>query len=272
VGIFKKGKKPFQNGGSKMIRSVKDLHGYAIQATDGEIGEVYEFYFDDETWTVRYLVVETGTWLSGRRVMIAPAVLGEPDTEEERLPVSLTREQIKNSPQIDIEQPISIQKERELNEYYGWPSYWAGTNPWDYNPALQGSFEVTQLVMEEEQEKTPEPTEPLLNHHLRSSRQVIGYHIQASDGPLGHVQDFLVDDETWAIRYVVVDTRNWWPGKVVLVAPQWIRQVDWEREKVHVDLNRDSIKSGPEFDNLTTINRDYENKLYDHYKRRKYWS
>jgi hypothetical protein len=254
-----------------MLQSIKDLHGYTIQATDGDIGEVYEFFFDDETWTVRYLVVETGTWLSGRRVMISPAVLGEPDLEEERLPVALTREQIQDSPQIDTELPISRQKEREINEYYGWPSYWAGTSPYTYNPTLQGAYAVTQLV-EVEPELESKDFEPLHNIHLRGSRQVIGYHIQAIDGAIGHVQDFIVDDETWAIRYMVVDTRNWWPGKQVLVAPQWIRQVGWEEEKVHVDLTRESIKTGPEFDHLATINRDYENKLYDHYKRRKYWS
>jgi sporulation protein YlmC with PRC-barrel domain len=256
-----------------MLRSVKDLHGYTIQATDGDMGEVYEFYFDDETWTVRYLVVETGTWLSGRRVLISPAVLGQPDMEDERLPVALTREQVRSSPQIDIEQPISRQKEKELNEYYGWPAYWAGINPFGYDPALQEAVMASQTAVEEEPEKEKDAdAEPLHNIHLRSSRQVIGYHIQASDGSLGHVQDFIVDDETWDIRYMVVDTRNWWPGKQVLVAPQWIQQVSLEDEKVHVDLTRESIRGGPEFDNLTTVNRDYESKLYDHYKRRKYWS
>jgi len=254
-----------------MLRSIKYLHGYTIQATDGDMGEVYEFYFDDEAWTVRYVVVETGTWLSGRRVLISPAVLGQPNTDAEKLPVSLTRDQIKSSPEIDTDKPISRQKERELNAYYGWPAYWAGEGPVGYNQGVAESY-TSGPVLAEEEPATREGQEPQDNIHLRSTREVIGYYIQASDGEIGHVQDFVVDDQTWEIRYMVIDTRNWWPGKEVLVAPQWIEKVSWEEEKVYVDLTRESVKNSPEFDNLSAVNRDYENKLYEHYRRRKYWS
>lgn len=254
-----------------MLRSAKDLHGFAIKATDGEIGEVYEFYFDDDAWTIRYVVVETGTWLSGRRVLISPAVLGQPDVDGETLPVSLTREQVRNSPEIDTDQPISRENERRLTEYYGWPAYWAGQGPYGYNPTVAGTY-VGAPVMTESPAREPSGVESAANIHLRSTREVIGYYIQASDGEIGHVQDFIVDDETWEIRYMVVDTRNWWPGKQVLVAPQWIDRVDWEEEKVHVDLTRDSIENSPEYENLSSVNRDYENRLYDHYRRRKYWA
>ncbi len=255
-----------------MLRSIKDLHGYTIQATDGEMGEVYEFYFDDELWAVRYVVVETGNWLSGRRVLISPAVLGQPNAEEERLPVSLTRDQVRNSPEVDTDKPISRQKEQELNAYYGWPAYWtAGEGPAGHSQAIIGAYAQGPVLTEEEPEARAEPSSQDKTR-LRSTRDVIGYYIQASDGDIGHVQDFVVDDEIWEIRYMVVDTRNWWPGKEVLVAPQWIEKVGWEEGKVHVDLTRESIRNSPEFDNLSAVNRDYENRLYEHYRRRKYWS
>jgi sporulation protein YlmC with PRC-barrel domain len=234
-----------------MLQSVKDLRGIAIQATDGEIGKVYDFYFDNETWTVRYLVVETGSWFSGKRVLISPVVLGRPDLEEELFPISLTREQIENSPDTDTEGPISRQHEMELHAYYGWPMYWGG------GPYV-GAEKMEAVAVEQE---------PC----IRSVREVMGYHIKAIDGEIGHVHDFLVDDENWEIRYMVVDTRNWWPGKEVLVSPQWIETVNWDEAKVHVDLTKESIRSSPEYENLSAISREYEEKLFEYYKRRKYW-
>lgn len=169
--------------------------------------------------------------------------------------------------QILIRQTGGKSKEKEPNDYYGWPTYWTGTIA--AGPVPLGGM-VGVPVLTEEEPRPDMEAEP--QTHLRSTREVIGYRIQAADGEIGHVQDFLIDDDTWAIRYMVVDTRNRWPGKEVLVAPQWIDRVRWEDEKVYVDLNRERIRSSPEFDAVISVNRDYENRLYEHYKRRKYWS
>jgi len=241
----------------------------SIRATDGEIGEVYDFFFDDETWTIRYLVVDTGKWFSGRRVLISPVVLGKPDRENEVFPVSLTRQQVQKSPDIDVDRPISRLSEQQLYTYYGWPSYWSGIGPFAAENRIPFEGGVGQVTEEETGKALIEQEHGDI--HIRSTREVIGYHIQASDGEIGHVQDFIIDDENLEMRFMVVDTRNWWPGKEVLVAPQWVESVNWEDEKVHVDLTCESIRSSPEYENLPSINRDYEEKLYNYYKRRRYW-
>jgi sporulation protein YlmC with PRC-barrel domain len=239
------------------------MRGYAIHASDGNIGEIYDVYFDDESWSVRYVVVETGNWLFNRRVLLSSSVFGRPDQESQAFPVSLSRRQVQESPDVDLNLPISRRKERELHIHYGWPAYWAGGPVMPIGSPMIGDLE-------------PETGESVavaqeVETNLRSMREIVGYHIQASDGEIGHIQDFIVDDETWDIRYAVVDTRNWWIGKEVLIAPQWIQKVDWDMQKVFVDLTRESIRNSPEYENLNTISRDYEEKLYEYYKRRSYW-
>ena len=242
-----------------MQRSVKSLHNYAIEATDGNLGAVYAFYFDDLLWTIRYLVVDTGAWLPGRRVLLSPTVIGEPQWELRQLPVNLTQEQVKNSPDMDTDQPVSRQYQITLHSYYAWPAYWT------MMPAGVGALAIPPELMEEYTSETGDP-------HLRSTQEVLDYYIHASDGDLGHVDDFIVNDEDWTIRYMVVDTRNWLPGKKVLVATEWITEVNWGESKVYVNLSQEAIKNSPEFDPSEPINRVYEEQLYDYYGRPKYWS
>jgi hypothetical protein len=241
-----------------MLRSVKDLRGYIIGAIDGEIGQVHELYFDDQSWIVRYLVVDTGTWLPGRRVLLSPMALGQPDWETHVLPVGLTKEQVENSPPIAVDKPVSRQMESDLHAYYGWRPYWSG-------PAPVAAQAVA--AAEAKRRATGEWADP----HLRSTREVIGYHIEASDGEIGHVEDLIVDDEAWILRYLVIDTRNWLPGKKVLVAPAWTKAVDWAQRRVHVDLSRETIENGPTYDPAAPVNREYELQLYDYYGRPYYW-
>jgi hypothetical protein len=235
---------------------VKDLRGYTIRAADGDIGKVHEFYFDDRGWIIRYLVVDTGTWLPGRRVLLSPSAMGQPDWETHVLPVGLTKGQVEHSPPIDADKPVSRQMERELHAYYGWRPYW-------------GSATVMAIQTEEEanQEAEQEQNDP----HLRSTREVIGYHIRARDGEIGHVEDLIANDEGWGIRYLVVDTHNWLPGRKVLVDPFWAEQVSWAERRVHVDMTREMVKNSPEFDPSAPVNREYEVRLYDFYGRPKYW-
>ncbi len=244
-----------------MKSSLNDLIGYTIRATDGDIGRVAEFYFDDEGWTIRYVVVDTGGWLSGRKVLISPVAFDAPDWESGTLPVNLTKEQVRNSPSIDTDKPVSRQHETELHGYYGWPVYWGGG-------AAFGAFEASPLmVMETVKEDEVSPEEPGSDTHLRSTSQVTGNHIEATDGDIGRVEDFMVDDETWAIRYLLVDTRNWLPDRKVLVSPRWIKRVSWAESKVFVDLTRDAIGNSPEFDPDKPVTLDYESKLHDYYGR-----
>lgn len=244
-----------------MKRSLNNLVGYAISANDGEIGTVSEFYFDDRSWTIRYVVADTGGWLSGRKVLISPVALGSPDWESRTFPVNLTKEQVRNSPSIDTDKPISRRNEAELHGYYGWPSYWMG------GTSYGGIQPMPLLMIDAEKEDEAPPEESESDTHLRSTSQVTGNRIEATDGEIGHLESFMVDDETWAIRYLVVDTGNWLPGKRVLVSLRWIQRVSWPKAEVLVDLTRDAIKSSPEFDPREPITPVYEGKLHDYYGR-----
>ena len=245
-----------------MLRSAKEVIGYRLLATDDDIGQVKDFLFDDQLWTVRYLVADTGGWLSEWLVLIAPVSLGQPHWQSRLFLVDRTKEQIENSPGIATDRPFSRQQEADLTQYYGWPVYW----PMGFGLAPMPPGEARRI--EEAEARRRESEDP----HLRSVEEVTGYHIQASDGEIGHVEDFVLDDENWVIRYMVVDTRNWLPGKKVLVAPGWVKSVDWSESKVAVDLLREEIKDGPEYDPSAPVNRDYEVRLYDYYGRLKYWS
>ncbi len=239
---------------------IGSMIGFVIRATDGDLGKVDEFYFDDQTWTVRYIVVETGNWLSGRKVLISPVAFGKPEIEHGTFSVNLTRAQVRSSPDVDTQQPIHRQHEAALHEYYQWP--WRG--------GYGGTFGTTPLPLSADEaiaEQEDVPSGRADDPHLRSTRQVTGYHIHATDGEIGHVEDFIVDDESWMIRFLVVDTRNWLPGKKVLLSPQWIKSVQWADSSVHFDLPRNSVENSPEFDPSRPISRDYEAFLVEHYGR-----
>jgi hypothetical protein len=248
-----------------MQYSIKNLKGFAIGATDGDIGTLDDFYFDDEFWTIRYLVAETGNWLMNQKVLISPFALGEVDVSKERLYVTLTKKQVEESPSIDTDQPVSRQHEALFLDYYSYPYYWDG--PFLWGPMPYPRFSDADRKRDEEAREKREEANDL---HLRSADKVTGYHIEATNGDIGHVQDFIVDGETWEIRYMVVDTQNLWPGKKVLVAPQWVGRVSWSDSKVYVDLSREAIKNGPEY-HPEALNREYEEALYDYYKRPRYW-
>ena len=259
-----------------MLRSLKELQGYTISATDGDIGSVHDFYFDDQHWTVRYLVVDTGGWLSGRRVLISPMALGQTDWLDRRLPVSLTRQQVEDSPPIDLAKPVSRQYEVEYFNYYGWPYYWYGPaawGAWAYPNELAAAQTAQALETARQAGATATGTQEQerADPHLRSVKEVTGYRIQATDDEIGHVEDFIADDESWQIRYLVVDTSNWWFGKQVLLARDWIRDVSWLDQKLYVDLTRDQVKGSPAWDPTIPVNRVYEERLYDYYGRPAYW-
>ena len=254
-----------------MLRNTSDLMGYRLQAKDDETAGIEDFYFDDESWTIRYLVVTTGTWVEGASVLISPLSLGTLDSNAKTVEVNLTRNQIENSPPINTRQPVSRQHETAYFDYYGYPYYWTGPYIWGpmvYPSNLPAPSETETLASMIRAAKQKEQAE---DPHLRSTQAVTGYYIGANDGEIGHVEDFIIDDESWSIRYIVVDTRNWWPGKKVLVSPQWIEKVSWADSTVYVDLTRGAIKNAPEYDGSSPIDRDYEARLHEHYGRQGYW-
>jgi hypothetical protein len=251
-----------------MLTNAAHLKGRVIRATDGELGTADQFYFDDETWAIRYLIVETGGWLGGRRVLISPFSVTHTDWSGNRLNVALTKKQVEKSPDIDTHQPVSRQHEAAYLGYYGYPCYWGGPCLWGpafYPAGLEIPTSASAKAMADRVRR--ESTDS----HLRSSEAVTGYNIEAVDGEIGHVDGFVVDDEAWAIRYIEVATRNWWPGKKVLVSPAWIERVSWPESKVCVGLSREAIKNGPEYVESMPITREYENRLYFHYGRPPYW-
>jgi PRC-barrel domain len=245
-----------------MLIKAKALKGFKLKGRDGEIGKVEEFYFDDTHWAIRYLVADTGNWLTGREVLISPYALGDVDTEKKDIAINLTRKQIEGSPSLETDRPVSRQFEEDYYGYYGWPMYWSGPNMWGAYPYIERAREAR---------KTHNEGGKPWDAHLRSTRSVNAYEIEAADGELGHVGDFVIDDLTWAIRYLIIDTRNWWPGKKVLISPKWIERISWKESKVFVDLQREAIKKSPEYSEEMLLTRDYETRLHKHYDRTEYW-
>jgi len=235
-----------------MLRSLNTLLGYTIHEKDGDMGHVHDFFFDDTAWTIRYLVVETGGWLHRKRVLISTAALGHPDWARRRVPVNLTREQVRNSPDIDTDRPVYRQQEIAMSAYYGWPHYWT------LEPILVAPAIVRQ------QEDAPQPSG---NPHLRSLKEVTGYRVPGDDGDLGHIVDFIAEEQTWTIRYLVMETGAWLPGKKVLLPAESVTELSWPRKEVLSTARRDFIESCPPFDPSEPVNREYEVRLYDYYGR-----
>jgi hypothetical protein len=253
-----------------MLRKTKEIKGSKLAARDGEIGHVKDFYFDEQTWTVRYLVADTGDWLPNRKVLLSPfSVTGIELQAHKVVAIDLTKSQIEQSPSIEEHQPISRQYELEYLQYYGLPDYWPG-------PMLWGPVEAPWAYIPVDLQASTRPKQELKgkDSHLRSMKDVSGfsgYQIQALDQVFGHVENFIFDDQDWAVRYLVCDTRNWWPGKHFLLAPQWIAWVSWSESRVYVDFDREAISRAPEYNPSREITREYEEALFSHYNREPYW-
>jgi hypothetical protein len=263
-----------------MLRNLKAMQDYAIGATDGTIGHVTDFYFDDKAWVIRYLVVDAGSWSTSRKVLISPIAIGEPNRADKLLPVSTTKEQVKNSPDIDTDKPVSRQHEVQYLSYYGYPYYWGGGGLWGEglypNMLLPGyggfGSPSAERVEAEYASARAEASHRDDDPHLRSCNAVTGYHIHATDGDIGHVCGLLVDEKIWAIRYMIVNTSNWWLGHELLLAPQWIAEVSWSDSKVSVYLTRQQIKDAPAYDPSAIFDRPREIAIYKHYAHRGYWA
>jgi hypothetical protein len=261
-----------------MLIAGSAFKGYAIEGTDGPLGTVRTFLFDDTTWKIRWLVVDASTWLTDRQVLIHPSAIGRPDHARQHLPVNLTKAQIKASPTIEQDQPVTMQRQRSLYSYYGWDPYWG---PDHYGAGLGGfgmtGYGVSSIGMPggygapyfggdtemaaDTMQRGSDDGDP----HLRSMNAVRGYHIHATDGSIGHVENFLLDDVAWTISYLVVDTRNWWPGAHVLISPHAVASIGWDDHQIVLNVSRDQVKTSPPWDPAQIVEADYERRLHAHY-------
>jgi uncharacterized protein YrrD len=261
-----------------MLYGVKQLHGYKIRETNGDIGDVHEVYFDDQKWLARYFVVETGIWLFGRKVLISPVAVTGIDAANAVISVNLTREQVKNSPDISTDAPVSRQIEARLSQHYGWPEYWGGN--FAIGPGMTFPFGVTPIVpfssqasAESKVEHEVEAIEDqhIQESHLRSSHDVTGYSVSAKDGDIGHLEDFILDDVNWSIRYFVLDAGLWLPNLKILLSSEWIESISWDDSLVYVDLQKAVIANSPPYDPSQPITREYETRLFASYQLPGYW-
>ena len=267
-----------------MLHRMKDLEGYTIGAIDGMIGHVKDFYLDDEAWVIRYLVVETGDWLSHRHVLISPIAINQPNWSEKIFPAAITQEQVKNSPGIDTDEPVSGNTRWITSTTTGIRSIGAASEFWgnSVNPGMMlwdvGNAATASEVRRAHAEKmrmdslTNSENQPHDDPHLRSGNEILKYEVRAADGDIGHVQGLLVDEKAWAIRYLIVNTSNWWLGHQVLMATQWIESVSWKDRKVSVSLTRSAVRGSPPYPPGTRVGRDEEARIYDHYGRHGYWA
>jgi hypothetical protein len=257
-----------------MLRTVSDIEGYSIRASDGDIGQVSDFLFDDPSWVIRYLVVETGFWLTRRKVLISPLAIGAARWDERLLPVAITKEQVRNSPDIDTERPVSRQHEAQYLDYYGYPYYWAGSGLWGMGAdprAMPAAGAMPPPAAGLEFARQEDARHDNDDPQLRSGREVRHYHVHAQDGEIGRVQGMLIDDSNWAIRYLIVHTSRWWQGQRVLVSPAWIENVRWDDSSITVALTRKAVRRSPPYMLSTQLGRIEEEALHGHYGKRGYW-
>jgi len=228
-----------------MLRSIKQLYGDKLGASDGEIGHVKDFYFDDQNWVVRYVVVDTGSWLPGRQVLISPHAFGSLDQAGKVLSVSLTRKQIEASPAIELHKPVSRQYEEKYHRYYGWPPYWEGNALWGMS-----GFPIAELA------PAPVPIAPAPgtagspdkgDAHLRSAQAVNGYHLGARDGMIGHLCDFLMDPQSWAFRELVIKTGNRFSGHELQIPTSRVERISYEKSMVSVSLTIEEVEKSPAY-------------------------
>lgn len=243
-----------------MLCSLNNLKGFDLVATSGELGEIKQFFFDDERWTVRYLVVNTGDWMAEQHVLISPFAVTHIDYDNRKMHVALTKAQVQGSPDIDTHKPVTRQMEATYSDYYSYPYYWRSPLLWgaSASPDLTAPMTPATLRMATSAAAAAMARVVPPELHLQSTQEVSTYHIAATDGLIGYVNDFLVDEATWRIRYLVIDTRNWLLGSKVLLAPHSVSSINWARGQVEVKLSRAAIRQCPEYDSATLISPAYK--------------
>ena len=262
-----------------MLQLSSAMKGYAIAAKDGTIGTVRDFLFDQTTWTVRWLVVDTGTWLTGRKVLVHPSATDHVDHELRQIDVTLTRKQVEDSPDIGHDRPVSQQMQSDLYNYYGWDPLWNNgiSGAGSFGGGLYagglfgGGLGGTGLAEQERPFHSSRPdrdSDSAIDEgdpNLRSTAEVTGYHVHATDGSIGHIEDFLLDGPSWSIRYLAIDTSNWWIGQHVLISPYAITGIDWPDRSVRLDITRAKVKASPAWNPSDVIDGVFERRLHGYY-------
>ena len=248
-----------------MLLVASALKGYAIEANDGPIGTIQDFLFDDRSWQCRWLVVDTGGWLTDRKVLIHPSAVGVIDHDDRVLPVDLTQVQIKASPDILEHAPVSQQIETAQYDYYGWDPLWGDD--------LYGATTLGQLNGPARYfggpilSRAPASDFRLAdqNPNLRSMAEIKGYHVQAEDGAIGRVENLLIDDDGFGVRYLILDTSNWWMGQHVLMSPFAVREIEADQGKIFLDVTQQKVKDSPPWDPIAAVDADVQLRLHRHY-------
>ena len=257
-----------------MLFAVSGLEGCAVKASDGEIGAVRDFLFDDRSWKIRWMSVDAGHWLPGRRVFIHPSAIAplilppKPMVpmmsfgETLELSVNLTRHEIEAGPLTREEEPVSREMEALLYGYYGWDPYWGATH---FGAAALPNAEAR--IVGDALRREAEAENPPIDgaDRLHGVTSLTGYAVHALDGDIGHVENVLADDSNWEIRYLVIATRNWWPGKVVQLAPYAVKDIDWFGERIDMNVSREQVKSAPAWDPLALADEVAEEQLHRHF-------
>jgi hypothetical protein len=218
-----------------MSQNLKGLYGVKLAALDGDIGHIKDFYFDDKTWIIRYVVAETGSWFTGRKVLLSPYAFGPLSLDAKTLSVNLTQKQIADSPPIESHEPVSRQFEVKYYRHYGWPAYWEGKWTWGTR-----SYPVLLPVSETKIGGKQHSHDPL-DSHLRSTRAVDGYRVESTDGTIGQVDGFTLDRDSWVIHEVIVRTGHQ-PGDEILISPDRIDEIYLPERKMSVTLTKEEIR------------------------------
>ena len=252
-----------------MLQVISPLKGFSIEASDGRIGTVVDFLFDDASWKVRWLVIDCGTWLRGRKALIHPSAISQEDLERQQFVVALTKAQVEGGPELAEDQPVSQQMESQL--YTTTAGTRSGAAPISRrSPALWrsplmgppymgfGSADETEAGGGAAALREADP-------HLRSVVEVIGYRVHAVDGEIGHIENLMLDGADWSVRYFIVDTRNWWFGQRVLISPSAVKTIDWFDRHVELNVSCELVKASPPWDPLLAFNDEYAKRLHKHY-------
>lgn len=256
-----------------MLFVLSVLKGFAVAASDGRIGTVDDFLFDDLSWKVRWLVVDTGAWLSGRKALVHASAIGQPDPSRQELPVTLTKAQVESGPDLSEHQPVSRQFEAHLYDYYGWDPSWGGS--YFGVGAIASPLSPPPLVGEGAEPagdpRSAESGEGESDPRLRSVEEIDGYHIEASDGDIGHLESLVADHANWDIRYLGVDTSNWWGGQHVLIAPFAVKEIEWADRHILLNIAQEQVKTSPPCDSIEMVDESFERMLHNHYGWPGYW-
>ena len=226
-----------------MLINLEQLRARQVHANDGDIGKIKDIIFDDEHWTVRFFVLDTHPWMPlSKKVLISPISILKIEENSDDIILAMSKQMVEDSPKVEDQETVSREFELRYFDHFGYSYYWLGSHPWGdytYPSALTNqNMIVTNELKQNDIEKT---------NHLREVSEVSHYNLHASDGDKGHVHDFIWDSKGWSLKYLVVDTSNWFiGGKRVLVPCDKIDSISWEKKTVECKLSKEEINACPE--------------------------